>query len=218
MNFRFETNDVPVPASRWVQDRLAEKRGGWVFGRMGTGKSHAVRKAVEGGIRVDVSSGPLLGQRFAVDLARQIGAEGRPLLEAFRSEGLEASLQIADQTVNGHPFVVDGIDRLLPATSSLDDPAATLWQDERQALLAWLKGRIDRSPTFLVGRRHPRQSNVTTGLAWRSGWRICWPHLGHWLVRGVAREAARFGLLQGRASGRAGRWRRRALAGPHRRH
>ncbi len=157
MNFRFETNDVPVPASRWVQDRLAEKRGGWVFGRMGTGKSHAVRKAVEGGIRVDVSSGPLLGQRFAVDLARQIGAEGRPLLEAFRSEGLEASLQIADQTVNGHPFVVDGIDRLLPATSSLDDPAATLWQDERQALLAWLKGRIDRSPTFLVGRRHPRE-------------------------------------------------------------
>lgn len=154
--FRYETHDVPVAASTWVADRIQEKRGGWVFGRAGTGKSHAVRKAVPRGIWVDVASGPLLGQRFAADLARQTGAEGRPLLEAFRSEGLDASLRIAERAVNGHPFVVDGVDGLLPTASSLDDPASTLWQDEKKALLDWLQRRLDVSPTILVGRRHPR--------------------------------------------------------------
>ena len=156
MVFSFETHDVPVPASSWVGERLDQKRGGWVYGRMGTGKSHAVRKAMPGGIRVDVTSGPLLGQRFAADVARQVGPEGRPLLEAFRSEGLEASLHVAERAVNGHPFVVDAVDGLLAAASSLDDPAAALWQAEKQALLAWLQGRLDCSPTFLVGRRHPQ--------------------------------------------------------------
>ncbi|MFS8066816.1 MAG: hypothetical protein ACMG6S_10630, partial [Byssovorax sp.] len=137
MNFRFEANDVPVPASKWVHEQLAQKHGGWLFGHLGTGKSHAVRRAVEGGIWVDVTSGPLLGQRFAVDLARQLGAEGRPLLEAFRSEGLEASLPLAERAVNGHPLLVDGVDRLLTGASSLDDPAATLWQDEKKVLFDW---------------------------------------------------------------------------------
>lgn len=154
--FRFESRDVPVPASSWIGERLAQRRGGWLFGRMGTGKSHAVRKVVPDGLRIDVTSGPLLGQRFAMDLARQIGGEGRPLLEAFRSEGIEASLRVAERAVNGHPFVVDGIDGLLPAAASPDDPAATLWQDEKKTLLDWLRARLDDSPTFLVGRRHPQ--------------------------------------------------------------
>jgi hypothetical protein len=156
LNFRFETQDVPVPTSAWVSERLDQKRGGWVFGRMGTGKSHAVRKAVHDGIRIDVTAGPLLGQRFAVDLACQLGLDGRPLLETFRNEGLEATLPLADRAVNGHPFMVDGVDLLLPAASSLDDPAATLWQDEKKVLLDWLQGRLDRSPTFLVGRQSPK--------------------------------------------------------------
>lgn len=157
MIFRFETRDVPVPTTRWVGERLGQKRGGWIFGPMGTGKSHAVRMAVRERIWVDVASGPLLSQRFASDLARQLGADGRTLLEAFRSEGIEASLRIADQVMNGHPFVVDGVDALLSGTPSLDDPAVTHWQDEKQVLLAWLRGRLERSPTFLVGRRRPQE-------------------------------------------------------------
>ncbi|MGK3977762.1 hypothetical protein WMF38_39395 [Sorangium sp. So ce118] len=188
MIFRFETRDVPVPTSRWVGERLGQKRGGWIFGPMGTGKSYAVRMAMREGIRVDVASGPLLSQRFASDLARQLGPEGRPFLEAFRSEGIEASLHIADRTVNGHPFVVDGADALLPGTPSLDDPAASLWQDEKQVLLDWLRGRLERSPTFLVGRRHPQGVESTWAHAAPGEWPIRleqagsgyrnWPTLG----------------------------------------
>lgn len=188
MIFRFETHDVPVPASQWVGKRLGQKRGGWVFGPMGTGKSHAVRKAMHEGIRVDVASGPLLSQRFTSDLARQVGPEGRLLLEAFRSEGIEASLRIAEQAVNGHPFVVDGVDGLLPVALSLDDPATTLWQDEKKALLDWLRGRLERSPTFLVGRRHPQGVESACAHAAPADWPIRleetdsgyrnWPTLG----------------------------------------
>lgn len=188
MVFSFETHDVPVPASSWVGERLGQKRGGWVYGRMGTGKSHAVRKAMPGGIRVDVTSGPLLGQRFAADVARQVGPEGRPLLEAFRSEGLEASLHVAEQAVNGHPFMVDAVDGLIAAASSLDDPAAALWQAEKQALLDWLQGRLERSPTFLVGRRHPQGVESSFRHRAPSDWPIRlqqtssgfrdWPRLG----------------------------------------
>lgn len=166
MVFRFKAHDVQVRATSWIEERLDEKRGGgMIFGRPGTGKSHAVRKAVEKreSFRVEVTPGPLLGQRFVADLARQIvmlagqlDTEGRKLLEAFRSEGIEASLPIAAKAVNGHPFIVDGVEKLLPAASSLDDPAAILWQDEKQALLEWLRGRLPDSPTFLVGRKFPR--------------------------------------------------------------
>lgn len=188
MDFKFETRDVPVQATKWVQERLAQRRGGWIFGRVGTGKSHAVRKAVQSGIRIDVTAGPLLGQRFAADLARQIDADGRTLLAAFRSEGLESSLLIAERAVNGHPFVVDGVDGLIPIASSLDDPATTLWQDEQAELLGWLRGRLDSSPTFLVGRRQPREVEScfehTASRDWpiqlrqtKGGYRN-WPHLG----------------------------------------
>jgi hypothetical protein len=153
--FTFKAQDVTVPALQWIGARLDRNRGGCIFGHIGTGKSHAARKAAPGALRVDVARGPLLGQRFAADLARQLGGEGRKLLESFRSEGLAASLCVAEQVVNGHPLVVDGVERLLPTTSNLDDPAATLWQDEKQSLLAWLQGRLDHSPTFLVGRRRP---------------------------------------------------------------
>jgi len=157
MSFSFETRDVQAPESHgWVTERLEQKRGGWLFGALGTGKSHTVRKAVQGGLWIDVSAGPLVGQRFAVDLARQAGAAGRSLLAAFQREGLEASLEVAERVVNGHPLIVDGVDRLLPAPSNLDDPAGALWQDERKALLDWLRGRIEHTPTLLVGRRYPQ--------------------------------------------------------------
>lgn len=168
MVFRFQTQDVPVQASAWAAGRLGSKRGGWVFGRMGTGKSHAVRKVAGGGLWVDVGSGPLLGQRFVADLARQIGHAGKPLLEAFRSEGIEASIAAAEQVVNGHPLVVDSVDHLLPAAASLDDPAASLWQDEKRALLEWLRGRLEGSPTLLVGRRHPREVDSTSTFCHRA--------------------------------------------------
>jgi hypothetical protein len=163
--FRFESKDVPVKTSLWVRERLGAGKGGWIYGHLGSGKSHAVRKAVEGGIKVDVVPGPLLSQRFALDLARQLGKEGRLLLQAFRSEGLEASLEIASSAVNGYPLVVDSVDRLLPAPSNLEEPAATLWQDEKGALLAWLNRRVDGSPTFLVGRRHPSAEMERQGYA-----------------------------------------------------
>jgi len=156
VSFLFETRDVDVRTRAWVRERLDEGRGGWVYGAAGSGKSHAVHLALEEGLRVDVTSGPLLGQRFAADLARQLGPDGRGLLEAVRSGGLTAALERAEHAVNGHPLIVDGADRLLgdPAWS-LDEPATALWQHEKQEVLSWLSDRLKRTPTFLVGRRRP---------------------------------------------------------------
>lgn len=49
--FSFETREVPVPLIKWVEERVGQELGGWVFGRIGSGKSHAVRKATQGGSR-----------------------------------------------------------------------------------------------------------------------------------------------------------------------
>jgi len=93
-----------------------------------------------------------MGQRFASDLARQLGADGRPLLEAARSEGLAAALAVAEGAVNGHPLVVDGAEQLLVEPVNLDEPAAVLWQDDKIVIRSWLIERIERSPTFLISR------------------------------------------------------------------
>jgi len=163
MSFRFEVQEGAMSAAAWIGERLRTKQGGWVYGGVGTGKSHAIRAAIEGGIRVDTVPGPLLGQRFVADLARQIGDDGVSLLEAYRSEGVEAAVTLADRAINGLPFVVDGVDRLIAIGSSLEDPAPLLWQDEGRAWLEWLQSRLDSTPTFLVGRRRP--SGVGTVFA-----------------------------------------------------
>ena len=112
-----------------------------------------MRKAAVGGLHLDVTSGPLLGQRFAADLARQLNGAGRSLLEAERSEGLGAALAIAERAVNGYPLVVDKAERLLVDPISLDDPTTALWQEDITLLRDWLVSRLSRSPTFLVSRR-----------------------------------------------------------------
>ncbi len=157
--FRFETSDVPVPLTGWVEQQLVNKVGGCVIGRTGTGKSHAVRKALPAAnLYVDVrASDSLLSQRFVADIARQVGifgTEGKPILEAFRSDGLEASLHEAERAVNGHPFVVDGVDALRASPASLDEPATILLRDEKQTILTWLRDRLSHSPTFLIGGRN----------------------------------------------------------------
>ena len=157
----FETRDVRVPTTTWVQGRLAEQRGGWIHGGTGTGKSHAVRAAVNGGISIDVGSGPLLGQRFAVDLARQLGAAGRRLLEAVRHEGLAAALALATASLATTPLLVNGVEHLMGAAPSLEDPTAALWQEDRRTVLDWLKGRLEQTPTILVGRGRPEPVDST---------------------------------------------------------
>jgi hypothetical protein len=193
LSFLFETHDVDAGTGAWVQERLRQGLGGWVHGAAGTGKSHAVRAAVQQGLRVDVAPGPLLGQRFTVDLARQLGSEGRSMLEAARHEGLSAALEIAERAVNGHPLVVDSVDRLLgdPAWS-LDEPAAALWQQEKSTILSWLRSRLEHSPTILVSRRRPLET-VPSHRHETSGWPISlkrtpdgyrdWPRLAR-LARG----------------------------------
>lgn len=155
MSFVFETRDVEVPTGAFVRKLLADGRGGFVYGGTGTGKSHAVRSAVQDGLHVDVAAGPLLGQRFAADIARQLGPDGRLLLETVRHDGLKAALAIADHAINGYPFVVDGANRLLDGALNPDEPATALWQQEKSLVLAWLYERLNRSPTFLVGRWRP---------------------------------------------------------------
>jgi hypothetical protein len=151
----FDIADVPVATTSWVMEQARQKRGGWIYGPLGSGKSHAVRAASLGGVHVDVVQGPLLGQRFAADLACQLGADGRRLLEAARHDGLAAALVIAEEAIDGRPFVVDAAEQLLLEPISLDDPFIALWRDDKVALKNWLIHRLEHSPTFLVSRWRP---------------------------------------------------------------
>jgi hypothetical protein len=156
MSYLFEHHNVPVDATAFVQDLIAGGRGGSVYGATGSGKSHAVREAVHGVadcLWVDVTDGPLLGLRFLADLARQVGPEGRPILEAVRHDGIRSALAQADGLINGHSLVVDRAHLLLGMPPSLDDPAMALWQEDKFAVLGWLRERTERTPTILVGRR-----------------------------------------------------------------
>jgi hypothetical protein len=162
--------DIPTETTLWVHEQRQRNRGGWIYGAVGSGKSYAVSRAALGGIRLDVLPGPLLGQRFVSDLARQLGADGRPVLEATRSEGLEAALVVASRAINGHPLVVDSAERLLVEPISLDDPSAGLWQDDKIAIRQWLQGRVEHSPTFLISRRttgdEPQRYKHHTPVGW----------------------------------------------------
>jgi hypothetical protein len=151
----FDTEYVSVETTGWVRERAQQQRGGWIYGMIGSGKSRAVRAANLGGISIGVMSGPLLGQRFASDLARQLGAEGKSLLAAAKREGFAAALAVAENVINGHPLVVDAAERLLVEPVNLEEPATALWQEDKISLREWLIGRLERSPTFLVSRRRP---------------------------------------------------------------
>jgi hypothetical protein len=151
----FEIDDVPVETTRWVREQIQQNRGGWIYGPIGSGKSHAVRAAEPKAIRVDVVPGPLLGQRFVADLARQLGPDGRRLLEAVKREGIAAALEIAEAPVNGHPLIVDTAEHLLLQPVDVDAPHRELWQADTSALRGWLEGRMEGSPTFLVSEWSP---------------------------------------------------------------
>lgn len=152
MSSSLDPQDASSPTTLWVRAQAQQGRGGWIFGPTGSGKSHAVRAARLGGISVDLVSGPLMGQRLVVDVARQLDADGRAVLEETRHRGLAAALEIADQAIDGHPFIVDAAEQLLVEPASPDDPATVLWREDKLALQRWLFARVERSPTFLVSR------------------------------------------------------------------
>ena len=186
----FETRDVLVSATIFVRELLAEGRGGCIFGAPGSGTSHAVRAAMQGvpgGIRIDVTSGPLLGLRFMADVARQVGTDGRPVLEAVRHDGIKGAIAVAERVINGHPLIVDEAQRLLPTPESPEDPAASLWQDEKSAVLDWLRERIERTPTLLVGQR--RIPDVTKSHRHRA------PEEWPLLLRGTGHDWDQLGRL-----------------------
>lgn len=175
MSSSFDPPDVSLRTTSWVREQAKRGRGGWIFGPTGSGKSHAVRAASLGGISVDLVPGPLMGQRLAVDLARQLETDGRAVLEATRHRGLAAALEIADQAIDGHPFVVDSAEQLVVEPASPDDPATVLWRDDKLALRHWLLTRVERSPTFLVSRwstgeepqRHQHRAPDGAEIEWR---------------------------------------------------
>ncbi len=171
----FDPQDAPSPTTSWVREQAKRGRGGWIFGPTGSGKSHAVRAASLGGISVDLVPGPLMGQRLVVDLARQLETDGRAVLQATRHRGLAAAFEIADQAIDGHPFVVDSAEQLVLEPASPDDPATVLWREDKLALSHWLLARVERSPTFLVSRwstgdepqRHQHRAPDGAGIKWR---------------------------------------------------
>lgn len=136
-----------------VKSWLAEGRGGVVTGPIGSGKSRVVRDAVNGAWWVDLRPGPLLGTRFVVDLTTHLEDGGAAVLQAMKSEGIRAAVELAERYMNGTPLVVDQCELLAFSTDwDHSDPSQALWLDERKELVQWLTRRLSDSTTVVVRR------------------------------------------------------------------
>jgi tetratricopeptide (TPR) repeat protein len=157
-SFRFETCEVDSPTTAAVRQRLESGRGCLVTGSLGSGKTHALRKAMNGAIWVDILDGPLHHVGLLVDLARGLQDEG--ILAAAAKGDLNAALARADEVLAHRWLIVDGAERLDDGGRVWDWSESTkaLWQFEQLPVTRWLLERVSRSATVLVSRRPLRGS------------------------------------------------------------
>lgn len=161
--FRFERVDVAVETTARVQANLKAGQGCVVLGDWGSGKSHAVRRAVNGAAWIDLDDGPLQQSRFMVDLARQVD-DGRPILEAYARGHLSDALAAAEDALSSKWLVIDRGERLAhgPAQGS-DEPSEAIWSSATGEIATWLLERLQAHPTVVIaGRRlaDPRWQGV----------------------------------------------------------
>ena len=155
--FHFEWSEVPSETTHQVRQALDSGRGTIVEGPAGSGKTHAVRRAVNGAIWSTCTSGPLAVVRLVADLASQADA-GSSILSAFIKEGVSSATGALDAALGEKVVVVDAVERL--GHSDIDDDegfaepdVVSLFSEERRAIQTWLASRVKAGPQVVVCRR-----------------------------------------------------------------
>jgi hypothetical protein len=153
--FEFLEENVPTRTTDEVRKALERRVGCMVRGATGTGKSHAVREAVNGAVWVNLDSGRDQVPRFLVDVARQVHG-GSAMLERLVEQRLDEALEHASELLGSRCLVVDRAERLVRKVDrswdlSWDDPLHTLSAAQNEELAHWLSTR-SRTPTVLVSR------------------------------------------------------------------
>lgn len=138
-----------------VAGHIARNESCLVTGSAGSGKSHAVRRAVNGAVWVDLAPRPFTVPMFATALANQVDeAAGRRILEAYAGGDTTEALRRADQALAGRVLVVDGAEHIAhSAPSGYEEPTEILQVSETQDLSAWVRERFHAKPTVVVTSR-----------------------------------------------------------------
>lgn len=142
-----------------LRSRLEGGRGCWLLGARGSGKSYAVRNAVNGAVWINLREDSLLMPRLIADLALQVEPQaGRGLLQRFATSGLtDGLLHDVDQVLGPRWLVLDGAERLRRTSAwAADAPDEAAQEAETSALVNWLERRVRSTPTVVVGRKLPR--------------------------------------------------------------
>lgn len=150
--FDFQEENVHSTTTDEVRQHLADGRACLVRGPIGSGKSHAVREAVNGAVWVNIDSGRDRVPRFFVDLARQVD-RGGDMLELVAQQQLGEATRLADELLGPRCLVVDRAERLGGnADLSWDDPLHALSTAQTTELTSWLCQR-SHSPMVVVSRQ-----------------------------------------------------------------
>ncbi len=152
MEFEWTYNDAPSPTTTQVQQRLAAGKGCVVVGRAGTGKTRAVRQAVNGSPWVDLREGEHQLDFFFTELAAQL-SDGQRIVDALATRNAEAVFRAADGALGGAPLVIDRGEHLqFDGTWAWDEPVDALWRPDQAALARWIQNRLAESPLVIIAR------------------------------------------------------------------
>lgn len=151
----FERTQVRSETSDRVQALLTQGHSCLVRGPDGSGKSHAVRDAVNGAVWVDLAPRPFTVPRFVSSLALQLDeSAGRSVLEAAAVGDTLGSLELAGQALADRVLVVDAAEHIARSSASpFEDPTETMFVSEAQDLMGWIRARFDAKPTVVVTSR-----------------------------------------------------------------
>lgn len=146
-----EDNNVPSGTTDTVRDLIANGRACLVSGPIGSGKSHAVRAAVNGAVWVNLDTGGAQVPRFFVDLARQVDG-GSAMLDLVARQRLREATKLADELLENRHLVVDRAERLVRREDTFwDDPLHALSAAQSAELTEWLCQR-SHTPTVVVSQ------------------------------------------------------------------
>lgn len=152
MNFELEASDVSSPTTDAVRACLAHGQSCVVVGHAGTGKTHAVRKAVNGAPWVQLRDDDLQFDGFFTDLASQLHA-GKPIVDALSSGDVQAVLDASNAALNGTTLVIDRAERLHFEDSwGWDEPIEGLWRPAQVRLTQWINELLGHRPVVVVAR------------------------------------------------------------------
>ena len=148
-------SDVPSPTTDVVRRKLDAGQSCVVRGASGTGKSHAVRAAVNGVTWVDVAPAPFTVPAFLTSLTRQLDPMvGRSALAECARGDTESALARVGEALGSRTLVVDGGEHAAyrPSTG-FDEPVEAMHAAEAVLLRMWLARRVREFPTVVITSR-----------------------------------------------------------------